>query len=291
MKTKTLTYQQGTLFWIVSLLLFITGCTGENERTQKDHKIIAKAYQYRLSDYDLNQVLGEDRYSEDSAILAQQYIDQWIVDKVMLHHAAQELSKEEQEEVAQRTKDYQHTLLVNRLEQKLIDQRLDTVVSEKEIMTYYNKNQKSFQLKGLLVKVMFLKLPANAPDIDKVKRWYLLRSEKDSLALDNYAKHYALNYYFDDKSWLYLDDLKDEVPLQLSSDRLNAIPYTTIISDSSNYFFVHIFDQLEKDATSPVEIEKNKIKKAILTQRMHNLRKEIKKEIIESAYENNAIEK
>ena len=57
------------------------------------------------------------------------------------------------------------------------------------------------------------------------------------------------------------------------------------------HFFVHIFDQLEKDATSPVEIEKNKIKKAILTQRMHNLRKEIKKEIIESAYENNAIEK
>lgn len=277
---------------MLSLLLFSTsGCWDKQEQENEKSKVIAKAYQYRLTQKEFVESFNWPEDPRDSSSVAQQFIEQWIMNKVMLHNAEQKLSSEDKREIRKRVAEYKNTLYINALEELLIQEQLNTEISEKEIEKYYLSHQDQFSVQGLIVKLMYLKIPIDAPDVNKVKRWYLLKNQKDSAALDNYAKHYALNYYFDDKSWLYLEDVKEEIPIQITAKDIKRLPYTNVIKDSNNYFFIHIFDLLEKDAVSPIEIEKDKIKKSILTQRIYKLRSQIKKELLESAYENDAIEK
>ena len=277
---------------MLSLVFFsISSCWKSEEKQNSNEQVIAKAYQYRLNKKEFENSFNWPDDPRDSSSVAETYIDQWIIDKVMLHNAELRLSPEDKRQIRSRVAEYKNTLYINAFEELMIQERLDTLITEKQIQKYYQTHKDQFLVQGLIVKLMYLKLPIDAPDINKVKRWYLLKDQKDSIALDNYAKHYALNYYFDDNSWLYLEDVKEEVPIKMTGKEIRKLPYTSVIQDTSNYFFIHIFDLLEKDAVSPIEIEKDKIKKAILTQRIHLLRKQIKKELLESAYDNNAIEK
>lgn len=273
--------------------MLILGCRQENEEEDtKSQKVIAVVYDYELTRLELTNKLPKTLDKNDSAATAKKITDRWIMNHVMMHMAESEISKDRKKAIQNKVSEYREKLMINAFEQQQIDQRMDTNISEAEMRTFYKQHKDRFTLKDLLVKVMYLKVPVDAPKIERVKKWYQLRDKEDSIRLDNYAKHYALNYYYDQDSWLYLENLKEEVPLEnFSRHQIGRLPYKTFISDSSAYYFVHIFDVINEDAAAPMEMQSGAIRQAILTSRIYQLRKKLKKEFVDKAYEENAIQR
>ena len=178
------------------------------------------------------------------------------------------------------------------LEHKLVNEKLDTVVSDDEIQKYYNAHQADFQLNDYLVKVLYLKIPVDAPDIDKIGMYYKLYKETDIEEIDVYAKIYATNYYYDEQHWIYFDDLLKEVPLQdINKDRFIMKRSKTRFEEGGYYYFLNVLDYKLKNSTSPLSFERENIKERIINIRVKELRNEIKQEIISKAYDNNAIKR
>lgn len=273
---------------IISVFFLLFSCKGGEDKG----KLLASVNDEELYDTDLKSYLKDIKYSkEDSTDLANDFIDQWINDQIIAQEAKKN-DQVDQDKIERKVNDFRNDLYALELEQQLVDERLDTNISDAEIQQYYESHQQDFQLNDYLVKVLYLKIPVDAPDIDKVSNKYKLYKESDVEDIEVYAKIYASNYYYDEDNWIYFDDLLKEIPLSdINEDRFIMKRSKTRFEENGYHYFLNIIDYKLKNTTSPLSFEKNNIKERIINIRIKDLREEIKNEIISNAYNEGAVKK
>jgi hypothetical protein len=217
-----------------------------------------------------------------------EFVDDWINTQIYLEAFKQ--AKIDTSEIIKRVKAYENSLKVYKLEELLVAERLDTIIKAKEINEFYQNHKADFELKDYLVRVMYLKVPSEAPDLGKIEQMYLLKNPKDTAMMQDYAKLYAANFYFDHETWVYFDDILKEVPLQDFNKEQFIVRKTKRNFEENGFmYFLNIYDYRLKDALSPLEFETENIKQRILNQRKKKLRIVIKRELLEKAYAENKI--
>lgn len=275
----------GFLKYILPAFLFI-GCTGNEDKG----KLLAKVYEKELYQSDLDYLFVERKLSQDDSIkLLKTTVDHWVKEQIMVHEA-ENSDQVDTRSIDQRVENYRNDLLINEIEKKMIADKLDTVVKDQEILKYYNKNKEAFQLNDYLVKVLYLKIPFDAPDVDKIASAYKLNEPTDIEEVEVYARIYASNFYYDPENWIYFDDLLKEIPLQdIKKDRFIMKRSKIRFEENGFHYFLNIIDYKLKNTISPLEFEKENIKERIINTRIKNLRQEIRNEIIQKAYDKKAV--
>ncbi len=272
------------LFYIFTFLL-IVAC----KQNKEDVKIVS-VYDKTLTQRELNTayIKVKDKY-KDSLSFANDFINNWINQNILVHQAEIETIPEK-DDIERKTNEYRNNLLIHYHQNKIISEKLDTVVSFEELKSYYNKHQNDFQLKDYLVKVMYIKVAEDAPDIEKLSKWYKLSSEKDLSDLVQYAGLYASNFYYDLDNWIYFNDITKEIPLNdIDKNRFITRKSELKINEDGYYYFINILDYKLKNALSPIEFEKNNIKQRIINNRILILRENIKNQLIQKAKNENKI--
>lgn len=274
-------YKRPFFNWKWTFLLVLIGLTACGENEDKG-AVIAKVDDEKLYTSDLYFL---NYSSEDSAEVVSAYVDQWVNEKILVNAA---LSAEEidQHSIDRKVADYRNDLLIHEIENLRIEQELDTVVDMEEIETYYQNHKNDFQLNDYLVKVLYLKIPLDAPDVEKIGGLYKLKTEGDLKEVEIYAKMYASNFYYDIESWIYFDDLLKEIPLHdINKDSFILKRSKIRFEENGFYYFLNIVDYKLKNSISPLSFERENIKARILNQRIKTLRESIKNDIIKKAYE------
>jgi hypothetical protein len=163
-------------------------------------------------------------------------------------------------------------------------------VTEEEILSYHRSHKEDFQLNDYLVKVLYLKIPTDAPNLSKIENVYRLQKPGDLETVETYAKIYATNFYYDIESWIYFDDLLKEIPLNdINKDRFILNLSKIRFEDNGFYYFVNILDYKLKNSISPLDFERENIKARILNLRIKETRDQLKKELIDAAYDKNEV--
>jgi hypothetical protein len=203
----------------------------------------------------------------DSSGLLKSIIDKWI-EKTALLEAAENALTDEQKNKDRLIEDYRSSLLIYEYQQQLVREKLDTGVTEAEILTFYNENKAAFQLKKNIVKIRYIKIGKQKADINKLKRLMQNPSPENDNDLRLYAEKQAENFYTD-SNWLFLDDITKEIPLDENYNQQRFLSNSKFISIEENgiLYLLYIVDFRIKDALSPLEFEKDKIKDIILYQR------------------------
>jgi hypothetical protein len=239
---------------------------------------LAKVYNYTLYEEDVPEDILEDEMKLEI------YINQWIENNILYYNARID-SRIDEKEVNLQVDKFKQELYYYYLEDLLIKEKLDTSVSESQISSYYNENKEEFVLKDFLVKVLYLKVGVDAPELSKIKQKYLLKNPKDIADIIQYAKIYSGNFYYDEDNWIYFDDILKEVPIKdISKERFITQKKKLYFDDGTDFYFLNVLDYKLKDALSPLNFERENIKKKILNLRLKKLREEIKKEIITKEY-------
>lgn len=169
---------------------------------------------------------------------------------------------------------YQGDLSKYYLEEISVRKKLDTIVSDKEMQEYYDAHLDEFLLNDYIVKALYLKIPKNLDfKKDDVQTNYLLKNDKDLAEINSYAKLYAQNYYFDDSSWIYFDELAKDIPLaKYNIDNIVLNRTKTYFSDDEHWYFLNIIDYKLKDEAPPLEFMKDQIRSIIVSQRLNDIR-------------------
>jgi hypothetical protein len=265
----------------ILILTILTACSDGEDKGE----LLASVNEEELFESNLKSYLKDILYSqEDSAQIAKEFIDQWIKDQILVQEA-QKNDKIDQEKIERKVQNFRNDMYIIELEQRMVDEQLDTNITDAEIEEYYNSHQQDFQLNDYLVKVLYLKIPSDAPDIDKINYKYKLYKDTDIEEIEVYAKIYASNFYYDDDNWIYFDDLLKEIPLyDINKDRFIMKRSKTRFEENGYHYFLNVIDYKLKNTTSPLSFEKNNIKERILNIRIKDLREELKNEIISKAY-------
>lgn len=251
---------------------------------------IARAYDSYLYPEDLIGVLNPDLDENDSINLVNAYIDQWQRQQVLLHHAQTQL-KGNLSEIDKQIEDYKNSLIIYEFEKSIVREKLDTVVSENEIVQYYKENEKIFILKRPIFKASFIELEKGAPKIQDVKSWFTSDDLQDMEMLRDYCKTYSANYLLNDTSWYYIEELTKRIPIhQIDENKYRNYGHLFEINENNKIYLIILHDSKFKDGRSPLEIERNNIRNLIINQRKISLINKEEQEIINKARSKNKIE-
>ncbi len=239
----------------------------------KEEIPLAKVGNKTLVYSDLLLDLPDGVSKEDSIAIIKSEIRNWIMSELMAKEANKLLNKSEKD-FSRQLEDFQKSLLIFEFEKKWILNKMDTIVSDDEIMRFYNSNSSDFELKTNIMKLRFVKIKISKPDVlkEQVKRLLYSTSAKDLPVLERLCNQHADNYFLDDTVWLMYDDVIKEIPFgnvlqkgsTLSSKRLE-------LSDANFEYFVLVKEIRIKDEISPLTYERDNIRLVILQQRKIDL--------------------
>ncbi len=273
---------QPAFIGFLAIIMFgVLACKGGEEETSQ---VVARVHDHTLLQSELERKLPKDLSTADSARAATAYVNGWIRDKAVLSLAEKELG-EKQKDFSEQLENYRNSLIVYAYERAFINQKLDTIVSEKDIQTYYEQNLANFKLRNYILKVRFLKLSSDAPKIDKAEKWLESDDESDFDKLYDYCRKYAENFYFTNDNWLYLEEFLNEVPMPVTdwNNYLRNNAYIRFESGSFQYL-VRIYDYKLKDDTSPLSFERNRIAELLLNRKKVELINKMRDDAVNNSY-------
>lgn len=275
------------LFIILSIIS-LTGC--KFFESKKSGQIIAECYGNYLYRDDLEGLVQPGTGVNDSLEITKQFIDNWILQKVMLHQAENNLT-DEQKDFADQIESYRNSLIIYAYESELIKQKLDTVITEQQIEEFYNNNLQNFQLRDNIVKVKYVKIPKASAKPDFVNRvTKLLRSDKvvDEDELSEICQKTMISCFGDYENWIRFDDLINEVPIK-TEDKESFLENRTFYetSDSLFVYLVKFKERKMKEGASPLSFEIENIKSLILNRRKIELVHRMQQEVFREAMNKN----
>ncbi len=276
------------LIFISFISILFVSCNLFEEKIEEN--AVARVKNKILFNSELKEVIPFDASKEDSLLIANNYIQKWIKENLILEKAELNL-KAEQKDFRKQLEDYRNTLIIYTYEEELINQRLDTNVSAQEIKSYYEQNQHNFDLKDDIVKVRYLKVAKKAPSIKKIRKYYKSTKAENIAKLKEYSHQFAEKFHLNENEWILFNEVLKEVPISVS-DRagyLKNIKYAEI-EDSLSYYFIYFKDYKLENDVAPLSFEKRNIKNIIINRRKLELVSKMKQDIYQEALQKKEFE-
>ena len=271
-------YIKSTIVLLFSVFLF-SSC---NDKEKNKGRIIAKVYDEYLYESDIRSILPEVYTSSDSADIVDSYIKQWVNDAVILIKAKKNIDSIDFEK---KLNDYKNSLIIYEYERQLVNQLLDTAISYKEIVNYYNTYPDNFRLKDNILKVVYVKLEKDSKVVDRVKK-LVLKSEitdENIVEIENIASYSAVDYFIDKDKWIIFSELQRVIPIETYNEKLFLQNNKNITIEDREYIYIaRIIDFKIKESISPLNFEKERIKTILLNKKkveiINNMHTQLQKE-------------
>ena len=268
------------------LLFLVLGLFSCNFFKQDTDKLLVTVYGDKLYFSDIQDLISPDLSSEDSLKLIQALCEKWAKEQLLVQKAKINLPLVLQD-VQVQVESYEKSLLIYSYQKELLNQKLDTIVNDDEIESYYEKNKQNFILNDAVVRVNYIQLKKEVPYLWKVQRLFKKEDEESKLSLEDYCYQFADDYYLDD-SWLSVEDIFKVVPDSYTSRNLykgKSIEF----ADDDYYYFLHVKKYISKGSVSPLEMVSNQIHSIIINKRKIDFLKHVEMDLYQNALSKNYV--
>lgn len=265
-----------------SLLLLTATLTTGCRRQIDDTPLLASVYGHELHASDLEGLIGEGVSADDSVAIVTSYVEQWIRQTVMLTKAEKNIKDNFDRQLGE----YRNSLLIYAYEQQIVNQLLDTSVSDEQIGEYYDQHQEDFRLKSAIVKAVYVTVPTKSPAVAKLKSIVSRRNfeEKDIVELEELATRNNLSGYYDADTWIPFYTLQSAVPITTYNENLYLKQNHTItLNDNDVTYLVRILDYKVSDETSPLELQTENIRSILLNHRKLDILNQLQADLLKEA--------
>ncbi|MFH0756547.1 MAG: hypothetical protein V2B15_04600 [Bacteroidota bacterium] len=253
------------------------GCTMIHGNNHEDP--VARVFDHYLYPSDLEDVIPEGTSYQDSIILAKRYVDTWVKDQLMVNRAEQFLTGE-QKDFSKQIAEYHRSLLIFTYRQKLLQQKLDTVVTDDEIREYYQENINNFLLGHDVIKGTYIKVPLTAPRLNELRSWSHDNGEDDLDQMEKYCISYAEKYSDFNDTWIYFSSIKSQLPMTISQpSRYLQYNRNLEATDSLYRYFLHISNHLPEGEAAPLEMVYDDIVSILLNKRKIEFFKDLDQQV------------
>jgi hypothetical protein len=250
------------LLILLTLVIILSACnTGRNVSKRI---AVAQVGKFILYYDEMPKLVQPGLNKTDSIALIQEYINKWAKRKLLLMKAEENLSPELKHELIQQIEETRSNLIIYQYQKQMILEKLDTVLTEAELESYYSENEKSFTLSSNIVKVLFVKLPLETPDPEKVKRLVRSNDQEDLQELESYCYQFAEKYEDYNEAWIPMDRISVELRTDIENEE-NFLKRNTYFetADSLSIYLISIRDYRLRSSIAPFDYVRDDIKRII----------------------------
>jgi hypothetical protein len=240
------------------LALVVSSCRLLNE---KDREVV-RVGEKRLMRSQV-QAVADQFSGEDSLLVAESYVDQWIRCEVKLQEAAK-VCADDMEEIDRMVEEYRRSLLIGRMEQSYLKGRLDTLITDSIVRAYFDSHRDEFVMDRTIVKGRIVRLPDSYRQ--SVKLFKLMGSsssdsQKDFLDLCE-KNNFELNTF---ENWVDFSEFLSYLPVRRDKNYDYMLPKRNIqeMADAENKYFIEIDAVLKKGEQAPFERVEDKVRRLL----------------------------
>lgn len=268
-------------------VLVLTGCKHDNVKHER--RAVAEVGKVVLYYDQMPKLIQKGVNDADSTALFQNYINKWAKRQLLLQKAEDNLSPALKDEIDKQLEETRANLVIYHYQQQMIVEKLDTVITEAEIEDYYANNQKSFVLNTNIVKVLFIKLPVETPNLNKIRVLARSSDQKDLQQLESLCYQFAEKFEDFNEDWIPMNQLTTELNTNIP-DEENFLRRNTFLetNDSTSTYLVSIRDYRLRSSLAPFEYVKDDIKRIIWNTRRFEFIQSLENGIYNDALKDNS---
>jgi hypothetical protein len=253
-------------------------------------KVVASVDDVELTESDAHTLMEYLGYSYEDKTEYRAFLEQWCENETFKAEL-KDTDPITYQLIRLRGQSFEREISKYYLEEKMLKNELDTLVNDSEIVTYYEEHKDEFILHDYIVKALYLKIPKKVDfKADNIHNAFLLKNDKDLSEINSYAKLYAENYYFNDSTWVFFNELSKDIPLgNYNTDNIVLNRSKTYFSDEKHTYFLNIIDFNVKDEAPPVEFLRGRIREIIVLDRLQVLKEKNESSLIQTIKEKHEI--
>jgi hypothetical protein len=266
------------------MLLFTVVASCDYFSAPKEPKAVARVGKNYLYQEDILDVVPKGTSKKDSIAIVKAFINQWATQKLLFEAAERNLSNDKVAEYNALMEQYKVDLYTKAYIEELVIRQVDTLVTEEQIVTYYNSNKQYFKNASELVKLRYINLVKENPKFAKIKAKFTSFTKKDQRALEQLSVQFK-SYAFNDSIWVDINQVYEKLPFLTIENKNTYISNGSNFqySDATTLWLVKVNKVLPKDSATPLEFLKPTLKQIIINNRKLELVKTIEKEITNDA--------
>ena len=265
------------LLMLIPLLLK----TCVNSEAEKDRVLLAKVGDEVVYLDEALQGMPQGLSGKDSTLFVQQFLKSRVKDLLLYEKAVKNIPQSQ--EMEDLVENYRRSLIIYEYQQQVLNEKMQTEISESEMLDFYKSNSRRFVTEHNLVKGIFIKISKNALDLEKLKQVYKNSSTESIEKVEKYCVQNAGQVEFFYDKWISFDDIMDKIPYSISnrSDFLK-IRSTLDVVEKDYCYLLYIDEYVLSGNTAPFEYVRDNVrnvminskKSAFLNQFEQNLFKE-----------------
>lgn len=270
---------------VLGILILLAGCRYLDRSSGE--KYVAKVDDKLFLLKDLRSQLPVGMTKADSLARVNDILTRWVKKELMLKMAEENLD-EDQRDLTRELEEYRNSLLIHRYQQQLLNQKLDTVITEADIRRYFDTHPEKFTLDYNIVKAVYVEVPKNVAKIEQIKRWMAENSSRSMSELESYSFQYATKFDHFNNEWVDFSTILARVPgAKEQPEQLLRRSKLLQFNDLNSYYFILINDYILAGEKAPYDFVKERIESLILNSRKMEFLQDLEKNIYEKSKREN----
>jgi hypothetical protein len=274
---------------IIVFCLLLSAC----EFFKKDESgiPIARVNEMYLYQSDIEDLISEGTSKEDSLIIVNNFINKWATQQLLISNAKINLSEENQNEFNRLVEQYRSDLFTKAYQEALVNQSVDTAITNEEAKEVYERNKETFKLNEELIKFRYINVSENSINLDDVKTRFKRFEEADKYILDSIAIQFR-SYSLNDSIWIKVDQAISKISALKPENKKELLKKSNFIElkDSLGLYLMQINDVLLRNELAPMEYVMPTIKQIVINKRKLDFIKQLEKDITKDAIKNKQFE-
>lgn len=262
------------------LLIFLSACTDKQAYDDNvNDSLIAKVHNKELHLSEMEGMFPEGVSADDSLTIIRLYSKQWIREALLLQEAERNIPSDLN--IDKLVRDYRASLIRYNYEKILVEEVLDSLISQEELGEFYEKNKEQYQLETPIARCYFIKVPLPVPDEEQLRQWWNTNNDESLEQLINYCNVNAAVYMLDQESWYKIEDIAGEMPKgTVTAGNISAKREFSQRDENFQYYF-RLFEVKNRTDIAPLSYIAEQARKVIL----RNRKEKILEEKMEAMYE------
>ena len=272
----------------IILTLLIISCELENNSKEEP---IARVNDSFLFFYEIQDSLDENMSQNDSMLAVNSAINNWASKKLLYEKAIFNLSNSKQNELDLLVKSYESDLYISNYEKEWLKTRVDTIVSNDQLESYYNDNKNKFRLRQDILLARFIELPIENFNKTQIVRSFKRLNFQDKIYLDSISLQFKSSF-INDSVWLRPELFFNKFMIENKTNYNRYFKKKLFfeIKDLESLYLVYISDIQKKNDYAPMSYVKPTLVQILLNKRKLEMKKQLKTDILKQGIAENNFE-
>ena len=261
------------------LVTSVSACKESNKAGEEKPEpvLLAQVFDYKLYFDDIKDLIQGYANADDSIQQVRSLTEHWVRDRLILVEAEKILPKEVN--MNKLLEDYRQSLLRHFFEQRTLEERLDTVITENDLVQYYEANKEQHRLESGILRAYYFKIKRPTQRSDKILQWWKTFPQQHFNDVLTYTAKHARTNWADSSQWHEMQmvvQLFPEGTLSPAAIRSNR----SIVREDRDYIYLlYPIEVYHEQDIAPLARIREQAARFILHQRELELLERIKKEI------------